>query len=146
MDCNCMIREDITRDKVSELGCKGWLEYWQTDTRQCVCVLTCFSHVRLFATLWTAARQASLSIGFFQQEYWSGLPCPPPGNIPDPASPASPAFWTNFLLLSHQGSLPDNLSEGNCLNKTETKNRLSIKKSEYFFFFLVLSTIKIFYS
>ena len=103
-----------------------------TDTRQCVCVLTCFSHVRLFANLWTAARQASLSIGFFWQEYWSGLPCPPPGYIPDPEIPA---FWTNSLLLSHQESPPDNLSEGNYLSQTETKNRLSVTRSEYIFFF-----------
>ena len=38
-----------------------------------------FSHVRLFATLWTVALQAPLSMGFSRPEYWSGLPCPPPG-------------------------------------------------------------------
>ena len=38
----------------------------------------------LFATPWTVARQDYLSIGFSRQEYWSGLPCPPPGDIPDP--------------------------------------------------------------
>ena len=37
-----------------------------------------FSHVQLFATLWTIAHQAPLSMGFSRQEYWSGLPCPPP--------------------------------------------------------------------
>ena len=37
------------------------------------------SHVRLFSTLWTLACQAPLTMGFSQQEYWSGLPCPPPG-------------------------------------------------------------------
>ena len=42
-------------------------------------VLSCFSGVRLFATLWTVAHQAPLSMGFFRQEYWSGLPFPPPG-------------------------------------------------------------------
>ena len=36
------------------------------------------------ATLWTVAHQASLSMGFSRQEYWSGLPCPPPGDLPDP--------------------------------------------------------------
>ena len=50
----------------------------------CVCMLTCFSRVWLFATLWTAAHQAPLSMGFSRQEYWSGLPCPPPGDLPDP--------------------------------------------------------------
>ena len=41
---------------------------------------------------WTVAHQASLSVGFSRQEYWSGLPCPPPGDLPDPGiEPASPA-------------------------------------------------------
>ena len=43
------------------------------------CMLSRFSHVQLFVTLWTAACQAALSRGFSRQEYWSGLPCPPPG-------------------------------------------------------------------
>ena len=42
------------------------------------------SHVRLFVIPWTAARQAPLSMEFPRQEYWSGLPCPPPGDLPDP--------------------------------------------------------------
>ena len=46
-----------------------------------MCVLSLFTHVRLFATLWTAARQAPVSIGFSRQEYWSGLPCPPPEHM-----------------------------------------------------------------
>ena len=50
----------------------------------CVCLLSCFSHVRLSATLWTVACQAPLSTGFSRQEYWSGLSCPPPGDLPDP--------------------------------------------------------------
>ena len=52
---------------------------------ECECVLSRFSCVRLFATPWTVALQAPLSMGFSRQEYWSGLPCPPPGDIPDPA-------------------------------------------------------------
>ena len=47
--------------------------------RMHVCMLSCFSHVWLFATLWTMGRQAPLSMGFSRQEYWSGLPFPPPG-------------------------------------------------------------------
>ena len=47
-------------------------------------MLSCFSHVQLFATLWTIALQASLSMGFSRQEYWSRLPCPPPGDLSDP--------------------------------------------------------------
>ena len=43
-----------------------------------------FSHVQLFATPWTASHQAPLSVGFSKQEYWRGLPCPPPGDLPNP--------------------------------------------------------------
>ena len=42
------------------------------------------SRVRLFTTPWTAAHQAPLSMGFSRQEYWSGLPFPSPGDLPDP--------------------------------------------------------------
>ena len=47
-------------------------------------VLSHFSCVRLFATLWSVAHQPILSMEFSRQEYWSGLPCPPPGDLPDP--------------------------------------------------------------
>ena len=50
----------------------------------CMYMLSCFSRVRLFVTLWTVARQAFLSIGFSRQEYWSGLPCPPSGDLRNP--------------------------------------------------------------
>ena len=56
---------------------------------------------------WTVASQAPLSMGLPWQEYWSGLPFPPPGDLPDPGiesvSPASPAFQADSLLLNHQG-------------------------------------------
>ena len=48
------------------------------------CVLSRFSRVRLFATPWTAAHQAPLSMGFPRQEYWSGLQIPSPGDLPHP--------------------------------------------------------------
>ena len=48
------------------------------------CMPTQFSCVRLFVTMWTVARQAPLSMGFSRQEHWSGLPCPSPGNRPNP--------------------------------------------------------------
>ena len=50
----------------------------------CVCVLSCFSHVWLFATPCTVAHQAPLSMGFYRQESWSRLPCPPPESLPKP--------------------------------------------------------------
>ena len=49
-----------------------------------VAVLSHFSLVQLCATLWTVALQAPLSMGFSRQEYWSGLPCSPQGDLPDP--------------------------------------------------------------
>ena len=50
------------------------------------------------ATPWTAACQASLSLGFAQQEYWNGLSLPPPGNVPDPGiKPTCPALAGQFL-------------------------------------------------
>ena len=48
------------------------------------CVLSWFSRVRIFVTLWTVARQALLSMEFSKQEYWSGLLLPSPGDLPDP--------------------------------------------------------------
>ena len=54
--------------------------------QMCVCVhtLSRFSRVQLFVTLWTLAQPAPLSMGFCGQEYWSGLPCLPPEDLPDP--------------------------------------------------------------
>ena len=62
-------------------------------------------HVQLFATPWTVARQAPLSMGFSRQEYWSGLPFPSPGDLPDPGvEPKSPALQADSLLLTLEGS------------------------------------------
>ena len=67
-------------------------------TRVCTWSLIC---ICLFATTWTVARQAPLSMGFSSQEYWRGLPFPPPGDLPDPgikpASPVSPALAGRFF-------------------------------------------------
>ena len=64
--------------------------------RVCVCACAVFSHVWLFATPWTVAHQVLLSMKFSRQEYWSGLPFPPPGDLPNsgikPVSPISPAL------------------------------------------------------
>ena len=72
-------------------------------------MLSHFSCVQLFATPWTIACQAPLSMEVFRQEYWSGLSCPPTGDLPNPgiesASPESPALQVNSLPLSHWVSL-----------------------------------------
>ena len=62
------------------------------------------NHVQLFAALWIVACQAPLSMGFSRQEYWSVLPCPPPGDLPDPgikpASLMSPVLAGRFFTIS----------------------------------------------
>ena len=67
----------------------------------CVCLLSCFSHVQLFVTPWTVAHQAPLSMRFSRQEYWSELPCPTPGDLPNPGikpkSLMSPALADRFF-------------------------------------------------
>ena len=99
--------------------CSAWLHarLWSADciwsslvdlrgmkvcvVRTCKCVQSCFSCVRLFTTLWTVACQALLPMGFSRQEYWNGLPCPPPGDLPDPGiepeSLASPVLVGGFF-------------------------------------------------
>ena len=63
------------------------------------------SRVRLFATPWTVAYQASLSMGFSRQEYWSGLPFPSPGDLPNPEmNPCLPHCRQMLYHLSHQES------------------------------------------
>ena len=63
------------------------------------------SHVRLFAIPWTVVYQASLSMGFSRQEYWSGLPFPSPGDLPDPGiKPRSPALQAGALPSEPLGS------------------------------------------
>ena len=76
------------------------------------CVPSRFSHVRLFVTPWTVARQAPLSVEFSRQEYWSGFPCPPPGDLPDSGiKPEAPALQADSLLLSHwRSTQPASLS------------------------------------
>ena len=72
-----------------------------------VCVLSHFSHVRLLVTLGTVAYQAPLTMGFSRQKYYSGLPCPPPGNLPDPEiehpSHMSPALAGGFFITRLPG-------------------------------------------
>ena len=62
------------------------------------------SRVRLFATLWTVAYQAYPSMGFSRQEYWSGVPLPSPGHLPDPGiEPGSPALEADALTSEPPG-------------------------------------------
>ena len=61
-------------------------------------MVTSLSHVQLFVTPWTVACQAPLPMGFSRQEYWSRLPFPSPGDLPNPEiEPGSPALQTDSL-------------------------------------------------
>ena len=84
--------------------------YTRVYTYTCVCVCSVASHVHLFATPWTVACQAPLSMGFARQEYWSGLSCPPPGHLPHPGteleSPMSPALTGGFFTTESPGKPP----------------------------------------
>ena len=65
------------------------------------------SRVRLFATPWTVAHQAPPSMEFSRQEYWSELPFPSPGDLPDPGIlPTSPAFQADALTSEPPGNPP----------------------------------------
>ena len=61
-------------------------------------MLSYFSRVQLFQTLWTVTHQAPLTMEFSRQEYWNGLPCPPPGDLPSPES--EPMSLTSSALAS----------------------------------------------
>ena len=67
-------------------------------------MLSCFSCVQLFVTLWTVAHQAPLSMGFSRQEYWSGLPFSPSGDLPnpgiEPVSLTAPVLAGGFFTMS----------------------------------------------
>ena len=71
-------------------------------------MLSCVISVQLFATPRTVARHAPLSMGFSRQEYWSGLPFPPPVDLPDtgtePASPTSPGLSSGFFTAEPPGN------------------------------------------
>ena len=71
-------------------------------------MLSCFSFVWLFVTPWTVVHQAPLSIGFSRQEYWSGFPCPPPRDLPnpgiDPVSLSLLHWWAGSLPLVPPGN------------------------------------------
>ena len=76
----------------------------RANIHMCVLMLSRSSCVQLFVTPWTLACQAPLSMGFSRQEYWSGLPCPPPRHLPNPD-----LLHCRWILshLIHQGSPPE---------------------------------------
>ena len=116
---------DSTEMSVGKAPGTEFLAYCSLDI-----VLSHFSHVQLFVTPWTIAHQAPLSMGFSRQEYWSRLPFPPPGCLPNPGiEPASlmfPALQTGSLLLAPPGK-PDIDWAFNKLLPNEWMNEQSIQ-------------------
>ena len=103
-----LICEELTRQGVLARGSSTRAsQYFSFLTRKMkvslhACIPSRFSHVQLFATLWTIAHQAPLSMDFSRQEYWSGLPCPPPGDLPDPGIETNVSYvsCTGFFTTS----------------------------------------------
>ena len=118
----------------------------------CVCVCAqaraqLLSHVRSFATPWTVAHQAPPSMEFSRQEYWSGLPFPSPGDLPDPEiEPESPALQADTLpseppgkyhcimyhnLCTHgdtdlENRTVDTVREGECWKEEKSHTKISL--------------------
>ena len=66
----------------------------------------------LFETPWIIVHQAPLSVGFSRQEYWSGLPCPPPGDLPNPGmEPISPALADGLFTTEPPGRPTEHLTQ-----------------------------------
>ena len=85
-----------------------WL-YTQACKKMTACVRAShFSRIWLFATIWTVAHQAPLPMGCSRHECWSGLPCPPPGDLPhpgiEPGSPVATVLLPDSLQPSHLGN------------------------------------------
>ena len=78
-----LIWDIVSVQYVSHLILLVWFK--KLEVAYLCCVLKSLQSCCLSATPWTGARQAPLPVGFSRQEYWSGLPCPPPGDLPDPA-------------------------------------------------------------
>ena len=99
-------------EKLETEWAKSWPERWLLERNMdvCTCVFNC-SVVSESLTPWTAAHQAPLSMGFSRQEHWSGWPCPPPGDLPNPGiEPRSPHCRQILYRLSHQGGPERNIS------------------------------------
>ena len=98
----------LDANKTSKLHFNPWVAKVSEITCNIgTCVLSSFSHIRLFATLWTLAHQAPPSMEFSRQQYWSGLPFPSPGDLPNPGiEPRSPALHADALPSERPGKPP----------------------------------------
>ena len=109
-------------DAMLENGCLWFIPGSHRGEAACLCLLTCphsprmctyvFDPVGLFATPWSIAHQAPLSMGFFRQEYWSRLPFPTP-DLPNPGiEPVSPASAGGLFTTEPPGKPPAPMGEG----------------------------------
>ena len=120
-ELHCMLDRHIIYQWLQQLKCPVWLNSLVEETSDNIthhsfsltiknvylippCVLSHFSHVRLSATLWTVVCQAPLSMGLSRQEYWGGLQCLPPGDLPKPGikptSLTSPTLVGRYFTAS----------------------------------------------
>ena len=114
-------------------------------------LLSCFCCVQLCETLWTAAQQAPLSMGFSRQKYWSGLPLPSPGDLPDSGiEHVSPPLTGGFFTTEPPGKPRGILRWSANLHRAEGSRKLICTQSlavwsrlSSFFHFLVLFIQKI---
>ena len=84
-----------------------WFLPYNNVNQPCESEVKSLSRVRLFATPWTVAYHAPPSMGFSRQEYWSGLPFPSPGDLPNSGfEPGSPAFQAEALTSEPPGNPP----------------------------------------
>ena len=114
--CTPLLSNNLSSNKfyIIHISC-FMLNLVSLPTNSCMCVPSCFSHVWLFAILWTVACQAPLSTGFSRQEYWSGLPRLPPGDLSDLwiqlTSLMSPALAGQFFTTRAIWEAPTNSYE-----------------------------------
>ena len=104
-------------------------ESWLIEIFLLIHILSHFRHVWLYATLWTIAFQAPLSMGFSGQEYWSVLPCPTPGDLPNPgAEPASPTLQEDSLPSEPPGKpFSDSCQKLNWISRAGPIRQLHLK-------------------
>ena len=99
----CVRAKSLQLTSVQSLSCVRLFATPWIAARQASLSIT-NSHGQFFVTLWTAAHQSPLSMGFSRQEYWSGVPCPPQGDRPDkriePMSPTFPTLAGGFFTTS----------------------------------------------
>ena len=94
-------------------------------------MLSCFSHVCLFVTPWTVAHQVLPFVGFSRREQWSGLPCPPAGDLPDPGTEPQTLVslaWQALYYLCHLGSTTKVAGSFLKVGRTSTQQKFNLKK------------------